>query len=72
MPEADPVLARVKALADQLLREGHNPRQIGTALGAAGIATMSQFAGEDAVLRFLTMAIEAVRNEASRDRSLPN
>jgi hypothetical protein len=70
--EADPVLARVKAFADQLLQEGHNPRQIGTALGAAGIATMSQFAGEDVVLRFLTMAIEAVRKEGSGGRGLPN
>jgi hypothetical protein len=70
--EADPALARVKAFADQLLQEGHNPRQIGTALGAAGIATMSQFAGEDVVLRFLTMAIEAVRKEGSGGRGLPN
>ena len=72
MSEADPVLARVKAFADQLLQEGHNPRQIGTALGAAGIATMSQFGGEDVVLRFLTMAIEAVRKEGSGGRGLPN
>jgi hypothetical protein len=41
-------------------------------LGAAGIATMSQFAGEDVVLRFLTMAIEAVRKEGSGGRGLPN
>lgn len=72
MSEADAVLARVKAFADQLLREGHSPRQIGMALGAAGIATMSQFAGEDAALRFLTMATEAVRKEGSGDRGLPN